>query len=60
MRHARRMGSWIAVPVGVALGLVLALGLDRAAEPAGAQGAGSGFTLSAERCGSTSASARRR
>jgi hypothetical protein len=41
------LGWWIAVPVGVALGLLLALGLDRAASPATAQG-GSGFTLSIE------------
>ncbi|HEX2502342.1 MAG TPA: hypothetical protein VHK00_00235, partial [Miltoncostaeaceae bacterium] len=47
MERARRMGWWIAVPVGVALGLLLALGLDRAASPASAQG-GSGFTLSVE------------
>jgi hypothetical protein len=49
------MGWWIAVPVGVALGLLLALGLDRAASPASAQG-GSGFTLSVEQMRITSAS----
>ena len=42
------MGWWLAVPIGVALGLALAVGLDRAAEPAGAQGGRSGITLSAE------------
>jgi hypothetical protein len=48
MRRARRMGWWLAVPVGVALGLALAVGLDRAAEPAAGQGGRSGITLSAE------------
>jgi hypothetical protein len=42
------MGWWLAVPVGIALGLALAVGLDRAAAPASAQGGGSGFTLSVE------------
>ena len=42
------MGWWLAVPIGVALGLALAVGLDRAAEPAGAQSGRSGVTLSAE------------
>jgi hypothetical protein len=48
MRRARRMGWWFAVPVGIALGLALAVGLDRAAEPAGAQSGPSGITLSTE------------
>jgi hypothetical protein len=48
MRTARRMGWWVAVPVGIALGLALALALDRAAAPASAQGGRSGVTLSAE------------
>jgi hypothetical protein len=30
------MGWWLAVPVGIALGLALAVGLDRAAAPASA------------------------
>ena len=34
MERARRMRWWIAVPVGLALGLALAVGLDRAAAPA--------------------------
>jgi hypothetical protein len=37
MERVRRMGWWIAVPVGVALGLLLALGLGQAASPASAQ-----------------------
>jgi hypothetical protein len=48
MHHARRMGWWLAVPVGIALGLALAIGLDRAAEPAAGQGGRSGVTVSAE------------
>jgi hypothetical protein len=48
MQHARRMGWWLAVPVGIALGLALAVGLDRAAEPAAGQGGRSGVTVSAE------------
>jgi hypothetical protein len=47
MERARRMGWWIAVPVGLAMGLALALGLDRASSPAAAA-SGSGFTLSVE------------
>jgi hypothetical protein len=39
------MAWWIAVPVGVALGLALALGLDRAAGPASAA---QGITVSAQ------------
>jgi hypothetical protein len=48
MREARRMGWWLAVPVGLALGLALALALDRAAEPAAGQGGRAGFALSRE------------
>src|SRR5688500_15776452 len=48
MRYARRMGWWLAVPVGVALGLALALALDRAAEPAAGQGGRPGFAVSGE------------
>lgn len=48
MHHARRMGWWLAVPVGIALGLALAIGLDRAAEPAAGQAGRSGVTVSAE------------
>jgi hypothetical protein len=48
MQRVRRMGWWLAVPVGLALGLAFAVGLDRAAEPAAAQGGRSGVTLSAE------------
>ncbi len=48
MRHARRMGWWLAVPVGLALGLALALALDRAAEPAAGQSGRSGVRVSAE------------
>jgi hypothetical protein len=38
------MGWWIAVPVGIALGLLLAMALDRAAAPAAAAGEG-GYAL---------------
>jgi hypothetical protein len=48
MRAARRMGWWVAVPLGIALGLALALALDSAAAPASAQAGRSGVTLSAE------------
>ena len=47
MSRARRMGWWIAVPVGIALGLLLAMALDRAAAPAAAAGGeGYAFTVS--------------
>jgi hypothetical protein len=42
------LGWWIAVPVGVALGLLLALGLDRAASPANAQDSSAKFALSVQ------------
>lgn len=48
MRSARRMTWWLAVPAGIALGLAVAVGIDRAADPAAAQGGRSGFTISAE------------
>jgi hypothetical protein len=48
MGRARRMTWWLAVPVGIALGLAVAVGIDRAADPAAAQGGRSGFTISAE------------
>jgi hypothetical protein len=47
MPRARRMGWWIAVPVGIALGLLLALGIDRAASPAAGAG-GSEIALTVE------------
>jgi hypothetical protein len=43
--NTRRLWWWIAVPAGVILGLLLALGLDRAASPAGAQGNAPGITV---------------
>jgi hypothetical protein len=42
------MGWWLAGPVGIALGLALAVGLDRAAAPAEAQSGGSGITVSVQ------------
>jgi hypothetical protein len=47
MERARRWRWWVAVPIGVALGFALAVGLDRAAAPAGAQAA-AGVTVSAQ------------
>jgi hypothetical protein len=46
MPRVRRFGWWAAVPAGIALGLLLALAIDRAAPPAA--GAASGFTVSVE------------
>jgi hypothetical protein len=42
------MAWWLAVPLGIALGLALAAGIDSAAGPAVAQGGSGGFALSVE------------
>ncbi len=47
MERARRMRWWIAVPAGLALGLALAVGLDRATTPAEAR-SGPAVTVSAQ------------
>lgn len=48
MRAARRMGWWVAVPIGIALGLALAIAIDRVAAPASAQTGASVFTLTVD------------
>jgi hypothetical protein len=49
MRPTPKMGWWIAAPLGLVLGLGLAVALDRSAAPATAQGAAAaGFTVSVE------------
>lgn len=45
MKSTRRVGWWIALPVGLALGLLIALGVDRGQSPARAQSSSPGFTL---------------